>query len=263
MRGRVLQTIGILIIATLALSACGVATRTTPATSSVTSSTEGAGFVVQQQTAQSGSQGIVVIGTGTASAEPEVAQITLGVELRGDDPAQVVAEAAGRIDQAIAAARGAGIAAEDIRTAGYNLWVENIYDPARGIPTGEVVYHVSHYVEVKLRDMSAVGQVLAEAVGAGANSISGVNFTVEEPAVLMEQAREKAIEDAAVKAQQMAAKLGIELGRPILVSDVSLNYPVPMGAGFGGGAAMEAAAPDMTPGSFSVSASVQIAYEIR
>jgi uncharacterized protein YggE len=257
------KPIAALSLIALALSACAGSPGATPAAANIAASLQGGGLVAQQQAAQAVSQGIVVVGTGTASAEPEVAQITFGVELRGDDPAQVVADAADKIDQAIAAAEAAGVAAADIRTAGYNLWVENIYDPDRGVPTGEVVYHVSHYVEAKLRDLSQVGPLLADVVGAGANTISGVNFTVEDSAALMEQARTKALEDAAAKAQQIAAQLGVELGQPILVSDVSTNYPVPMGAGYGGGVAMEAAAPDISPGSFSVSASVQIAYEIR
>jgi uncharacterized protein YggE len=248
-----------LIVSALALSACGAQSNTAAAEANGLSSAQPGGLVIQGSAGQSVGQGIVVIGTGTVSAEPQVAQITVGVELRGDDPARIVADAAERIGQVTGTAEETGIAAEDIRTAGYNMWVENIYDPERGVPTGEVIYHVSHYVELRLRDVSRVGQLLADVVGAGANSISGITFTVEEQSALMEEARAKAIGDAAAKAEQIAEIMGVELGRPILVSDVSTSPSVP----FGGGMAMEAAAPSISPGSFTVSASVQIAYEIR
>jgi len=70
------------------------------------------------------SEGLVVFGTGTVSAEPETANVVFGVELQGDDPAAIVEEAAEKIDQATAAAVELGVAEEDVRTMGYNLWVE-------------------------------------------------------------------------------------------------------------------------------------------
>jgi len=206
-------------------------------------------------------EGLVVVGTGTARAEPEVAQITFGVELRGDDPAALVDEGARKIDGAIAAAREIGIADGDVRTIGYNLWVENIHDPETGMPTGEVAYHVSHNVQVILRDLDQVGELLAAVVGAGANSISEVSFTVEDPEALVVQARQQALEDAGARAKQMAEGLGIALGTPILVMESGGWYPMPVG-GIGGGG-VEMAAPSISPGTFSVSVSVQVAYEIR
>jgi hypothetical protein len=43
---------------------------------------------------------LVVVDTGTASAEPEMDSVVFGVELQDDDPAAIVDEAAGKIDQA-------------------------------------------------------------------------------------------------------------------------------------------------------------------
>jgi uncharacterized protein YggE len=209
-------------------------------------------------------EGLVVVGTGIARAEPEVAQITFGVELRGDDPATLVDEGARKIDGAIAAAQELGIAGEDVRTTGYNLWVETIHNPETGMPTGEVVYHLSHYVQVILRDLDQVGKLLAAVVEVGANSISEVSFTVEDSEALVEQARQQALEDAGARAQQMAEGLGIALGKPTLVMETGGWYPVPVqGGGMGGGGMAEAAAPSISPGTFSVSVSVQIVYEIR
>jgi len=191
--------------------------------------------------------------------------VTLGVELRGDDPAAIVDEAAQKIDRIIAAAEQTGVAREDIRTASYNLWAENVYDHERNVPTGEMIYHVSHSVEATLYDLGQVGNLLAAAVEAGANTISGVSFGVKDPVALVKEARQKALQDASTRAQELAEGLGVTLGRPILVTETSGGYPVPRGAGMGGGggAAMEVAAPTISPGSFSVSVSVQVVYEIR
>jgi uncharacterized protein YggE len=76
------------------------------------------------------------------------------------------------------------------------------------------------------------------------------------------QARQQALEDAGARAKQMAEGLGIALGKPILVMESGGWYPMPVG-GIGGGGMAEVAAPSISPGTFSVSVSVQIAYEIR
>lgn len=207
-------------------------------------------------------EGLVVVGTGVANAEPEVAQVNAGVELRGDDPAALVDEGAQKIDQAISAAQELGVSEEDIQTTGYNLWVETVYDPEKGTPTGEVIYHLSHYVQVTLRDLNQVGELLAAMVEAGANTISGVSFTVEDPKALVEQARQQALANASARAQQMATGLNIEIGKPILVMETSGGY-MPDGIGGGGMMMAEVAAPSISPGTFSVSVNVQVVYAIR
>jgi uncharacterized protein YggE len=208
-------------------------------------------------------QGLVVVGTGSASAEPQVAEVNFGVDLRGGDPAAIVDEAAQKMDRALAAVRQLGVADEDVQTTGYSLWVETVYDPEKGTPTGEVIYHVSHFVQVTLRKPSEVGSLLAAVVAAGANTVSGVSFTVEDPQALVEEAREKALLDAKARAQAMATTLGIELGKPMLVTETGYSVPFLDRGGMGGGGMAEVAAPSVAPGAFSVSISVQVIYEIR
>ncbi len=207
-------------------------------------------------------QGLVATGTATVSAEPEIVQVTFGVDLRGDDPATVVNEAAQKINRAIAAARELGVADKDIQTTGYSVWVETVYDPQTGQPTGQVVYHASHFVMATLRDLSKTGNLLAAVIEAGANSISGVNFTVENPDALVKEARQKALENARTQAEQTAQVLGISLGKPVLVTEGG-GYPVaPVMRleGVGGGGVE---AHSISPGAFSVTVSVQVVYEIR
>jgi len=265
-KNRKLWSIGIVAVLVLALVACArVATPTSLAAEEPSLARGGGGGGGLNQSSGQLTEGLVVVGTGTASAEPQVAMVAFGVELRGDDPAAIVDEAAGKINQAIAAAQELGIAKEDIQTTGYNLWVETIYDPEKGTPTGQVVYHVSHYVQATLGDLSKVGDLLAAVVKAGANTISGVNFSVKDPDALVKQARQQALENARAQAEAMAQTLGIAIGKPVMVMETSGNYPVPMRApaeGIGGGG-MGIAAPSVSPGTFSVSVSVQVVYEIR
>jgi hypothetical protein len=244
----------------LALAACTHAVAPTALASDEASVSRGGGVGLQVD--REVATGLVVVGTGTASAEPEIASVVFGVELQGDEPATIVDQAAGKIDQAIATSRALGVEEADIRTTGYNLWVETVRDPETGSPTGDIIYHVSHYLRVTLRDLDIVGDLLAAVVESGANAISEVSFTVEDPDALMEQARRQALERAASRAQQMAAGLDIALGQPISVMETGGGYPVMDVPGGIGGGAVEAAAPS-SPGTFSVSVSVQVVYEIR
>ena len=253
----------IVVVVALALTACGRVGALPTLAAERTSPVQGGGGGVTFSTNGQFVEGLVVVGTGTTSAEPEVAQIIFGVELRGDDPAVLVDEGARKIDRAISAARELGVVEEDVQTTGYNLWVENIYDPEKGIPTGEVIYHLSHHVQVTLRDLDQVGELLSAVVEAGANSISGVSFTVEDSEALVEQARQQALEDASARANQMAEGLDIALGKPTLVMETGGQYPISIERGIGGGGGMvEVAAPSISPGTFSVSVSVQVVYEI-
>ena len=68
-----------------------------------------------------------------------------------------------------------------------------------------------------MRDLARVGELLAAVIEAGANTISGVDFTVENPDALVEEARQEALKDAQSKAWQMAETLDIVIERPILV----------------------------------------------
>lgn len=208
-------------------------------------------------------EGLVVSGTGTASADPEVAQVGFGVELQGNDPDALVSEAAEKIDAAMAAAREFGIMEDKTRTLNYNLFVETQRDPESGRPTDEIVYHLNHRVQVTTDNIDGVGELLAGVVNAGANAVSGVNFTIEDPTSLVNEARDLAIENAQAKAEAMAVKLGIGYGDPILVTETGGNVPMAADFGVGGGARMESAAPQIESGSFSVSVSVRIVYEIQ
>jgi len=205
--------------------------------------------------------GLTVVGSGTVEAEPDIVYLTLGVDLKGESPATIVSDASSRMEAVLAALRASGIAEADIRTAGYNLWVEQIYNPQTGQPTGQIVYHVTHYVRAAVRDLKQVGTVLGAAVEAGATTVSEVTFTVEKADELTARARQLALADAQKRAQETAAALNITLGKVLSVSESGGWGPVVREAVGGGGYLAPTAVP-MPAGSFSVSVSVVVIYEL-
>ena len=254
----------VLLSVMVVLGACGTAAQATGGVSLTGSGASAnlAGQIVPP-VYSSYNPGLTVVGTATVEAKPDIVYLTLGVDIKADNAANVVSDAGARMDRILAALKAAGVAEEDIRTATYNLWVEQVYDPQTGQPTGVTNYHLTHTVRATVRDISKVGTVLSAAVEAGATTVQEVSFSIADPAKLATEARQKAIADAQKRAQEMAGALGITLGKVVSVSESGGYTPVSYYMD-GKGGAMESApaAVPMPAGSFSVSISVVVVYEL-
>jgi uncharacterized protein YggE len=204
---------------------------------------------------------LTVTGSGTTKVTPDVVSVTLGIQTRNDDVAQAVAEnnvVAGRI---MDASRSIGVADADMRTIYFSVSSQPKYDEF-GSPTGEVSFFVDNSLQVTLRDVSKLSDLLQTAIDAGANSIYGVNFSVADTKAAEDEARHKAVADAQARATELAGVAGVTLGA---IQTVTTNFsavPIPYygmaadGMGGGGG-------PPTQPGSLEVSVQVTIIYNVR
>lgn len=205
---------------------------------------------------------IAVSGYGEASGAPDIATITLGVSVTDPDVGEAVTRS-NEVMQAVQdALTEAGIAAADMQTVGFSVWPEDRYDPQTGQPTGERVYHVDNQLSIKVRDLGQTGSVIEVGLDAGANTVYGLSFGVEDTSALEAEARTKAVEDARGRAQELAEALGVTLGDPISVMEGYGAYPpVVYGAaadGLGGGGG----APPISPGQLTTSMNVTVVYSI-
>jgi uncharacterized protein YggE len=91
-------------------------------------------------------------------------------------------------------------------------------------------YLVNNQLEVTLRDVSKLGDVLNAATTAGANNIWGISFDLSDKRPLLDKARAQAIENAKRDAARVAELSGVKLGKLLRVTDgaVSGGGPVPM-----------------------------------
>ncbi len=152
---------------------------------------------------------ITVVGTGKASGAPDVAHVTVGVESQGPALQAVVDDNKTKMAALLAALKAQGIADKDIRTTNYNVFVDNpqpqpMVEGAGKPGTGQLTYHVNNQVDVTVRDVAKLGDVLDKAVAAGANNVYGVTFSVDDPTKLQGMARANAIADAKARAQDRA-----------------------------------------------------------
>jgi len=209
---------------------------------------------------------ISVTGTGIATATPDIAYVTLGVESRDPDASEAVADSTTRMQAVMEVLEEYGIAANDIETVSYTMWLEQPPRPEPVPPSVAPVeteerYHVVNQIRVALRDLDRVGDLLGDVLAAGANNVAGVQFAVEDTTALLEEARSKAIEDAESKAEQYAEGFGTIIKGVYSLTELSAPgraYAAAEVYGIGGGGAPVPVA----SGELSVSVSVQAAYEI-
>jgi len=164
--------------------------------------------------------GIWVTGQGEVTASPDLAIINAGVEARDSTVEAARSQAAQAMGRMVQALNARGIKSGDIQTRFFNISPEYVWNNARN--RQELVgYIVNNQVTVRTRDIGNVGLIIDELAERGGDlvRIQGVSFTVENTEALESQAREKAVANLRAKAQQFAQLTGVQLGKPIFLSE--------------------------------------------
>jgi uncharacterized protein YggE len=210
-------------------------------------------------------QTITVTGYGHAYGAPDIVRVGLGVEASDADILVAMEDTNARMNAVMEALQAGGVAAEDIRTDNYSIFQDYGYGGPMG--PGEQpapVYRVSIGVTIVIRDTDSVGELLAAAVGAGANMVNYMQFDLADRASLESEARNLAVADAHDRAAQLAATLGVQLGDPVRVIENSSTYgPMSAGMGGGGGVGLAVSPPPISEGTLSVDMAVTISYILQ
>jgi uncharacterized protein YggE len=203
---------------------------------------------------------ISVTGTGKASAVPDIVDIQLGVETVSNDPAEAVSENTTRMNAVMAVLDDFEIPRSAVQTVYYNMWIEDVVDE-NYVPTGDRRFHVTNQINIRSKDLTGTGDLIQEAISAGATMVAGVTFGIEDPTELEQSAMDEAIANAGIKAGRMTEEIGVTLGSVRgVVQGGSFFPPVPYYGekGFGGGGV----AVPISEGQFSVTVQVQVIYEL-
>ena len=164
--------------------------------------------------------GLSVTGRGQVTTTPDLAILNVGIEAKGETVEEARIRAARAMDRMVQALNARGLQSGDIQTQFFNIGPDYIYN--RSTERQELIgYRVNNQVSVKIRDMGDVGVIINEVATAGGDlaRIQGVSFTVEDTEALESQAREKAVANLIAKAQQFAQLAGVQLGKPIYLSE--------------------------------------------
>ncbi len=199
--------------------------------------------------------GVSVAGVGEVKARPDTAYVNLGFSTENTSLAAARNEAATRMKAVLDKIRQLGVAEKDIQTANFNVW----RDQERN------VFVVSNEVTVIVSNVEASSKLLDEAVAAGANNVHGVSFGIENRAAWENQAREKALQAAKAKAQELARLGGVRIGAPVAISEgATAPEPLYYRDMAGGQAAEDMGAPTpIEPGQLTVTVNVEVTYAIE
>ena len=221
------------------------------------------GDTIVQNTNQ-GPAGISATGTGRAFGEPDIAIVTVGVNVQRDSVAEARNDAAAAQEAVIESVSDNGVADEDIQTTGYSVYPQYDYPPDR--PQGEIVgYVVNNQVTVTIRDIGTTGQIIDDATEAGGNDavVQGVSFGIDDPTELQESARQEAVEKARAQAQQLADAAGVELGEIISISESGGFFPAPATGGRGLDSAAQVPETPIEAGQVEINVSVNLQFAIQ
>jgi uncharacterized protein YggE len=205
-----------------------------------------------------GTPTVTVVGHGSVIVTPDIATVIVGVQITKPTITEAQSEATTQMTAIIDAIKAAGVAEQDIQTSYYSVNVLFNYDNT-GNPTEVVGYQVSNQVSVVVRDLDKVGSLLADVVGAGANTIYGITFGVEDPSGAESEARAKAVADARKRAEELAQAAGLSLGRVLTISEGTAPAIPYATSQFAGG---KGAAAPVQPGTLEVAVDVQVTFEL-
>lgn len=167
---------------------------------------------------------IVAPGIGRLTVEPDVATVRLGVAITRPTATDAREAAAAIMIAVLEAVAAAGVDRRDIRTSLVGLGPITDYSSERGPRvTG---YQLTNTVEVTVRHLASAGQVIDAGLAAGASSLDGLEFRIDDPAPAQDTARRAAVEDARRRATTLAAAADVRLG-PV-VGIVEGSGPAPM-----------------------------------
>ena len=224
-----------------------------------------------------------VSGEGKVVAKPDIAQFTFTVLTQGGkDIAALRKQNEDKSNKAIDFLKKLGVESADIKTAGYNLSPRYTnytcgYNATAGrevCPPPEIVgYTITNTVEIKLREklFDKVGEALSGVVTAGANTVSELNFTIDDPTEVENEARAEAIAKAEAKAEAIAKAGGFSVGRLLDISEGGFipyyreslyDLDSKVMSAMGGDTIAAGPAPSIEPGSRDVVVNVTLRYEI-
>jgi len=202
---------------------------------------------------------ISVSGIGRVLIDPDVADLRLGVSVEKSTVKEARDANAAAMSEVIASLKKLGIGDRDIQTS--TLSLQPVYDyRSNGEQPKLIGYNLTNAVAVTVRDLDRLGEAIDAALLAGATTMDGVSFRVEDQAAAEREAREAAMAQARAKAQALASAAGVSITGVASISETVSPVPYPVYSGN-----VRDVAEPPTPvetGTNEVSVSVSVVYAI-
>jgi uncharacterized protein YggE len=204
---------------------------------------------------------VVTTGEAVVEAVPDRAWITIGAESRAATATEAQQRNTAAMRPVQDRLRAAGVPADAIRTVGYDLQYEWDYVDGKRVGRG---YVARNTIEVRVDDITNVGDLLGLATQAGATTLSGVRFDLKDRSKLERDAIRMAVVDARGKADAAAAGAGRTVDRIVRIDQMGVSVPSPVRPMFRQAAAAQAdATPPIASGQLEVRATVSLTAVLK
>ncbi len=167
---------------------------------------------------------VTVNGQGKISAVPDQAQLRIEVMEEGPKVEAVNQEVRQAMENILKTLKAQGVPEKDLQTQAYHVAPKMEWHNGRSSRVG---FTVSNQVLATVKDLKKVGAVLAAALDAGANNVSGPDFGFQDSKELERKALALAVEDAKAKASLLAHTAGALLGPIMTLQEISVQRPGP------------------------------------
>lgn len=214
---------------------------------------------------------ITVSDKGEIYSKPDLVLTNFSVINEAKTVDEAMRENTEKMNAIIDSVKNQGVEEKDLKTISFNIYPRYEYyeDEETRIPPYPqgrrvlVGYEIRQTLQVKIRDMNKIGQIIEGATDAGANQVGNLEFTIDKQDELKKQARAMAIEKAKAKADEIALQLGVDLVR---ITNFSEGVTLPRYYGLEktlGIAEAGAGAPQIEIGENKIEVIVSITYEIK
>lgn len=205
---------------------------------------------------------ITLDAVGRATARPDIAMTSIGMVSEAPTVAEAQQKNTTVMNALLDRVKILGVEKADVQTQSYNVYP--VYDYSDNEGRQLRGYEVSQQVAIKIRDLDKANQILALVGEVGANTVSGLQFTIDDREVYRAEARDAALEKIIAKANALSESLGVDMVGIVSYDEFEAGGPVPeayarssVDYGLGGGA------PSVEPGSTDVYMNVSVTFEIR
>lgn len=170
---------------------------------------------------------IVVSGEGEAAAAPDLATLSLAVMREAPTAREALTANNEAMAAVIASMKEAGVAPRDLQTGGLQINPRYNYSnrPDGSQDARIVAYQVTNTLNVRVRDLAKVGEIIDRSVTLGVNQGGGISFGNDDPSGTLTEARKRAVQNAIAKARTLAEAAGVGLGRVTEISEQSFTPP--------------------------------------
>ncbi len=202
--------------------------------------------------------------TGTIKTTPDMVEIATGVTSEAPSAREALDKNTVAMTKVVETLKEEGIDPMDIQTANFSVgpvYEQRPYDGPEGKAPVVVGYRVSNQVRITLHDTAKLGAILDRVVSLGANQIDSIEFGVEEPEALKDEARKLALKNVTDNARLYAEAAGVWLGKIVSITEEESSYQ----PRYAGAAARMEMAKDVPieAGTASVEVRVRVTWELN